>query len=176
MKRWERWTFNALSLAVAVTGFAYLWMKYALQNDDPFAVVNHPWQTLMLSLHVVASPAFVLIFGIILNSHIMKKLSATRLPARRSGFFSLGTFAAMVVSGYLLQVSSSEEWLTALIVLHVTSGAVFSIVYAAHLVISARLARIRPSSAVREPRRRRRRKRGGLLARIRPLPGVREVA
>ena len=150
MKRWERWTFNVLSLTVAATGFTYLWMKYAVQNGDPFAVVNHPWQTSMLGLHVVASPAFILIFGIVFNSHIMKKLSATRLPNRRSGFVSLGTFAAMVVSGYLLQVSSSEGWLQALVVVHVTSGTVFSIVYAAHLVISARLARIRPVSAVRE--------------------------
>ncbi len=150
MKRWERWTFNALSLAVAATGFAYLWMKYALQIDDPFAVVNHPWQTSMLGLHVVASPAFILIFGIIFNSHIMKKLSATRLPNRRSGFVSLGTFAAMVVSGYLLQVSSNEGWLQVLVVVHVTSGAAFSIVYAAHLVVSARLARFRPLPAVRE--------------------------
>ena len=150
MKRWERWTFNALSLAVAATGFAYLWMKYAMQNDDPFAVVNHPWQTAMLGLHVVASPALILIFGIVFNSHVMKKLSATRLPNRRSGYVSLGMFAAMVVSGYLLQVSSNEGWLTTLIVLHVTSGAAFSIVYAAHLVISARLARVRPSPAIRE--------------------------
>ena len=150
MKRWERWTFNALSLAVAATGFAYLWMKYVLQNDDPFALVHHPWQNGMLDLHVVASPAFILISGIVFNSHVMKKLSATRLPNRRSGFVSLGTFAAMVVSGYLLQVSSSEEWLQALVVLHVASGAIFSSSYATHLVISARLARIRPHSAVRE--------------------------
>jgi hypothetical protein len=150
MKRWERWTFNALSLAVAATGFAYLWMKYALQNDDPFAVVNHPWQIVMLDLHLVASPAFILIFGIVFNSHVMKKLRATRLPNRRTGFVSLGTFAAMVVSGYLLQVSANEAWLQALVVLHVASGAIFSIAYAIHLVISARLARARPVSAVRE--------------------------
>ncbi len=150
MKRWERWTFNALSLAVAVTGFVYLWMKYVLQTSDTFALVHHPWQNGMLDLHVVASPAFILIFGIVFNSHVMKKLSATRLPNRRSGFVSLGTFAAMVVSGYLLQVSSSEEWLQALVVLHVASGTIFSLVYATHLVISARLARRRPSPAIRE--------------------------
>lgn len=141
MKRWERWTFNTLSLAVAATGFAYLWMKYGLTQDDPFAVVNHPWQTTMLDLHVIASPAFILVFGIILNSHIMKKLGAPRLPNRRSGLVSLGTFAAMVLSGYLLQVLTNERWLQALVVLHVASGAVFSLVYAAHLVVAARLAR-----------------------------------
>ena len=176
MKRWERWTFNALSLAVVTTGFAYLWMKYVVQTDDPFAVVNHPWQTSMLSLHVVASPAFILIFGIIFNSHVMKKLSATHLPNRRSGLVSLGTFAAMIASGYLLQVSSSETWLQAMLVVHVASGAVFAIVYAAHLVISAKLARIRPLPAVHAQRRGRRRRRHRLLARIRPRPAVRELA
>jgi tellurite resistance protein TehA-like permease len=150
VRRWERWTFNGLSLAVAATGFAYLWMKYLLQNDDPFAVVNHPWQAGMLDLHVVASPAFILMFGIVFNSHVMRKLRATRLPNRRSGFTSLGTFAAMILSGYLLQVSSDEGLLRALVVLHIASGIVFSASYAVHLVISARLARIRPSQAVPE--------------------------
>lgn len=149
MKRWERWTFNGLSLAVAATGFAYLWMKYLLQEDDPFALVNHPWQGGMLDLHLVASPAFILMFGIVFNSHIMKKLRATRLPNRRSGWVSLATFAAMIVSGYLLQVSSSDGWLQALVVLHVASGAIFTAAYAVHLVITARLARARPI-AIRE--------------------------
>jgi hypothetical protein len=151
MKRWERWTFNACALAVAVTGFAYLWMKYALQTDDPFALVNHPWQTAMLDLHLVASPAFILMFGIVLNSHVMKKLRATRLPNRRSGYLSLGTFAAMVLSGYLLQVSSSEAWLQGLVVIHVVASSIFTLAYGAHLVISARLARRQQiGAAIRE--------------------------
>ena len=150
MKRWERWTLNALSLAVAATGFAYLWMKYVLRNDDPFALVNHPWQSGMLDLHVLASPAFILMFGIVFNSHIMKKLSATRLPNRRSGIVALCTFAVMVVSGYLLQVSSHEGLMRALVVLHIASGAIFSASYAMHLVISSRLAGARVSPGVRE--------------------------
>lgn len=151
MKRWERWTFNSLTAAVAVTGFVYFWMKYFVESSDPFAVINHPWQTVTLNLHVMASPFFVLIFGIIFNSHVMKKLKATRLPNRRSGYVSLAMFAVMVCSGYLLQVAANEQWLQALIAVHVTSGTVFSLVYAAHLIISAKLARVRPqAAAVRE--------------------------
>ncbi len=151
MKRWERWTFNGLTAAVAVTGFLYFWMKYFIESSDPFAVINHPWQTAMLNLHVIASPFFVLIFGIIFNSHVMKKLKATRLPNRRSGYISLTMFAVMVFSGYLLQVAATEQWLQALVAVHVTSSTVFSVVYAAHLIISAKLARVRPQpAAVRE--------------------------
>jgi hypothetical protein len=151
MKRWERWTFNALALAVAATGFVYLWMKYGMRTDDPFAVVNHPWQMGMLDLHLVASPAFILMFGIVFNSHVMKKLRATRLPNRRSGYVSLGTFAAMVISGYLLQVSWSEAWLQALVVVHVAAGAIFTVAYGAHVVISVALARRQQTgAAIRE--------------------------
>jgi hypothetical protein len=148
--RWERWTFNVLALAVAATGFVYLWMKYFQENTDPFAVVNHPWQPAMLSLHVVASPAFILMFGIILHSHVMKKLRASRLPNRRSGYLSLGTFVVMLTSGYLLQVSSNEQWLQGFVILHIASGALFSVIYVAHLVISTRLARRRTASALLE--------------------------
>lgn len=150
MKRWERWTFNALSLTVAITGFAYFWMKYLMTSSDPFAVVNHPWQAPLLALHVVASPAFILVFGIVFNSHVMKKLKTPRLPNGKSGLVSLGTFAVMVLSGYLLQVASSETVLRGLIVLHVASGTIFAVVYAAHLVISARLGARRTDTAIRE--------------------------
>jgi hypothetical protein len=143
VKRWERWSINTLSLVVAATGFAYFWMKYLIAPSDPFAVVNHPWQSAMLNAHVVASPALILIFGIVFNSHVMKKLRAPRLPNRRSGWVSLLTFGTMVVSGYLLQIAVSEGALQALVALHVASGALFTLVYGAHLVITVRLARAR---------------------------------
>lgn len=151
MRNWERWAFNLLSLVVAVSGFAYVWMKYALQSPDPFAVVNHPWQTPVLALHVIASPAFILVFGIVLNSHVMKMLRAPRVPNGASGLTSLGTFAAMVLSGYLLQVASNETWLRALVVLHIASGAVFSVAYTAHLIVGTSLGRrCRQNAAIRE--------------------------
>ena len=81
----------------------------------------------MLHLHVLASPPFVLVFGVILNSHIMKKLRAARMPNRRTGLASFGMFAAMVVSGYLLQVATAEAWLRGLVIVHVASGAVFTL-------------------------------------------------
>jgi len=141
MKRWERWSFGLLSLIVAASGFAYFWMKYLLDDGDPFALVNHPWQSTMLHVHVLASPPLILLFGILLNSHIMKKLRVPVEANRRSGLASLITFGAMVVSGYLLQVATNEPLLRTLVAVHVASGIVFSAAYAAHLAISVRLAR-----------------------------------
>jgi hypothetical protein len=150
MRRWERWAFNLAALAVAASGFAYFWMKYLVQPEDPFAVVNHPWQSAMLHLHVLASPPFVLVFGVILNSHIMKKLRATRIPNRRTGLTSLGTFMLMIGSGYLLQVATSEVWLQALVVLHVASSTVFTLAYGSHLVISYKLVRRQERAVIQE--------------------------
>lgn len=141
MKPWERWTFGLLSLLVGATGFAYFAMKYLMRTDDPFALVNHPWQSAMLSLHVLASPALILVFGIVLNGHIMRKLRVPKQANRRSGMTSLLTFGAMVASGYPLQVVSNETALQVLVAAHVASGVIFSVAYVAHLIISIRLAR-----------------------------------
>jgi dipeptide/tripeptide permease len=148
VKRWERWGLNASALTVSVSGFAYLWMKYFLSSSDPFAIVNHPWQVPMLSLHVVTSPVFILIVGIVFQSHVTKKLRASRMPNRKTGYGSLGMFAAMVLSGYLLQVAADPTWLRALVAVHVASGIVFSVTYLAHLLISFRLVR-RQNTAMR---------------------------
>ena len=142
MKPWERWTFGLLALLVTLSGGAYFWMKYMLVNTDPFAVVNHPWQPAMLAAHVVASPWLLLTFGVLLNSHILRKLRATGLPNRKTGLLSLVTFFAMVASGYLLQVATAPWLLQMLVTIHVATGALFSVAYLAHLVISVRLARV----------------------------------
>lgn len=150
MKRWERWGFNTTAAVVAVTGFVYLWMKYFVDSQDPFAVVNHPWQGHTLHLHLLASPAFILMFGLVLNSHILKKIGATRLPNRKSGMASLVLFAVMLSSGYTLQVVTDPSLLQALVVAHIASGALFSLAYGLHLILSWRLARSRPAARIRE--------------------------
>lgn len=150
MKTWERWSFGILSLIVGATGFAYLWMKYVVVSHDPMALVNHPWQPTMLTLHVLASPALILLFGIVLNSHIIKKLGNNRPPNRRTGLASLGTFATMVVTGYGLQVVTNETALKAMVIVHVAAGVVFSASYVIHLFISLRITRARAWQQVRE--------------------------
>jgi hypothetical protein len=150
MTRWERRSFNLLAAVVTLSGFAYLWMKYLVQSTDPFSVVNHPWQTTMLAMHVVASPAFILVSGVIFNSHVMRKLRVGQRPNRRSGYASLGTFVTMLLSGYGLQISTNERWLQVLVIVHLSSGVVFSVAYAAHLLIAAAMARKQPRAALSE--------------------------
>lgn len=136
MTRWEKYSFTALTALVAATGGAYFWMKYMMATDDPFAVTNHPLQGLMLQLHVLAAPAFLVVFGIILNSHVSQKIGKP-IPNRRSGLLSLVATIVMVASGYLLQVLTGERAWQAAFVAHIGSSVVFTAAYVTHLAISA---------------------------------------
>ena len=55
MSRFERWAVWSTSLATFLTGVVYLVMKYLLVSDDPFAVVNHPWQPATLKAHILVA-------------------------------------------------------------------------------------------------------------------------
>jgi hypothetical protein len=147
MKTWERYSFNIAAAIVAITGLVYFWMEYGMITDDPFAVINHPWQPHMLGLHVLAAPVLLVIFGIIFNSHIGRKLRSCQ-PNRRTGLLSLGTFALMTLSGYLLQIVSAPGARRVCLILHLVTGAVFAVSYTVHLVVGLRLeAKARTASA-----------------------------
>ena len=138
MKRWERYSFNAAAALVAITGFVYLWMEYGMKTDDPFAVVNHPWQPHVLGLHVLAAPVLLVVFGIVFNSHIGRKLRSYGAN-RRTGMTALITFALMTVSGYLLQVVTTPVLRNVCLVAHIASGTIFAVSYTIHLVIGLRM-------------------------------------
>lgn len=138
MKRWEKYTFSTLSAILTFTGVAYFWMKWMLATDDPLAVVNHPLQPLMLQLHILAAPPFLVVFGIVFNSHIARKIGK-QIPNRRSGMLSLVTLAIMTVSGYLLQTLTEPLLHQVALVSHLASGAIFAGAYTVHLAISVRM-------------------------------------
>lgn len=141
MSRWERWSFNLLHAVVAGTGMVYFGMKHWLRPSDPFAVINHPWQPMMLAAHIVAAPVLVAIFGMIFRSHTLAKLKSRSAANRRSGWISVLSFGAMAMSGYLLQVASSPMWVTAMMWSHVSASSVFVAAYGAHLLIGWRIGR-----------------------------------
>ena len=135
MTWWERRSFNTLHVVVAATGVVYFWMKYLLQTDDPFAVVNHPWEPAMLTAHLIAAPVFIAFFGMLFRSHTLWKILSPNPANRRSGWTSLISFSAMALSGYLIQVLTSPLLLSVAIWTHVATSVVFVLGYTSHLVI-----------------------------------------
>ena len=139
MRPWEYRSFNVASVIVAVTGFVYLYMKFFMQTDDPFAIVNHPWQSSMLSMHVIAAPFLVLLFGVLFRSHTIEKIMSGVRTNRRTGWTSLLSFSSMALSGYFLQVVTSPTWIDALILIHIATSVVFVVGYMIHLVLGSRI-------------------------------------
>jgi hypothetical protein len=132
MNRLERWSVVVGSLLVTVTGVAYGWMKYLLRSDDPFAVINHPWQPALLKLHILAAPVLVFGLGLIAVRHVLAHWLAGVSHARRSGVTAAVTILPMVLSGYLIQAAAEAAWLTIAVWTHIITGLVYGAAFAAH--------------------------------------------
>ena len=141
MKALERRGFTALHTVVAVTGFCYLYMEYFLTIDDPFAIVNHPWQPLVMAAHIVAAPVLVVFFGMILRSHTLPKIRRREQIHRRTGWTSLVSFSVMTLSGYLLQVAVSPVLIATWSWTHIITGILFVAAYGVHFVLGWRIGR-----------------------------------
>ena len=141
MKPWEIWLSHISTFLVTLSGVAYLWIKYFMETTDPFAIINHPWQPSMLSLHVLVAPALVFVVGLMVQSHIQRKLRSGTNSNRSSGLASMVTLPVMIASGYMLQVVTAPLLASITLGLHLVSSSVFVVTYVTHQVVSYRLAR-----------------------------------
>ena len=107
-------------------------------------MVGHPWQPLMLDLHVLVSPFLVLILGIAFSSHILSKIRSNFPANRLSGWSMVICFLPMVLSGYLLQVLTNPIALQISLVIHLMTGGIFAVCYVIHQVINFRIQRSQP--------------------------------
>lgn len=128
----ERWLLWISGGAVTLTGVAYLWMKYLLEAPDPYSVVHHPLQPLVLKLHVVAAPFLVFALGMFAVRHIWPQLAIRQPVARRSGLTTALVAGPMILTGYLIQVFTDERLLRVLAWGHIGLGTVFAVGFALH--------------------------------------------
>lgn len=133
MSNWEKRVFQALLAAVTLTGFVYLITRYAIENNDPFSVVNHPLEPFAFDLHILLAPFLMFSAGILMRSHAWEKFRGKKPPRRLSGMISVGLFMGMAVSGYWLEVTSLPLLAGALRVFHIGFGIGFVGTYLVHL-------------------------------------------
>jgi cobalamin biosynthesis protein CobD/CbiB len=159
----ERWAVWSTSAATFVTGAVYLWMKYLLASDDPFAVVNHPWQPYVLKLHILVAPLLIFSIGVVALRHVWRHLKTTTQQGRRSGLITVMVLGPMVITGYLVQVITHEGWLQAMAISHIATGLLFGLGLLAHrFAAGGEEARAARAEARRVRRRQRRRRRASL--------------
>lgn len=141
MNGWQTRFLHLSTAAVIVSGLAYLILKYLVRTDDPFALINHPLQPWMLKFHLVAAPCLVFMFGVFWEWHVAAKIRNGHKTNRTSGLVSIGSFVAMTVSGYLIQIVESEGSRWWAVVVHIASSVLFTAVYLVHQWVSIRLRR-----------------------------------
>lgn len=132
MNRVEAWSLHLSMLLVGGTGLVYAWMRYFLSPDDPYSIVNHPWQPALQHLHVWTAPFLVFAAGLVWREHIWKHWRQGVRKGRRSGGSLLFSLAPMVLSGYLIQTAVSDGWRQTWVIVHLTTSALWTIGYAAH--------------------------------------------
>lgn len=120
-------------LGMTATGVVFAIMKYWMKSDDPFAVVNHPWQPHMMTAHVLIGPVAVFAIGWVFGNHIWPAFTGGA-PNRISGIASMLLIVPMTLSGYLMQVSTADATRKAFAVTHWASVAVFLVFYVIHLI------------------------------------------
>jgi hypothetical protein len=159
MTRFERWSVWSSSVLTFVTGVLYLWLKYGLETDDPFAVINHPWQPIVLKIHILVAPLLVFSVGMVALRHVWRHLRSGSREGRRSGLITLATLGPMTATGYLIQAVTHEGWLRAMAWSHIGLGLVYGIGLLAHQFAAggrnARAARARERRVRRQQRHRR---------------------
>ena len=138
-------------LITALTGIVFAVMKYAMKSGDPFAVVNHPLQPYMLSAHVVIAPFLVFAFGWVFTNHIWPGFTSGIARKRKSGIWSMGAIVPMVLSGYLLQVSTADATRQAMAIAHWISSALFVAAYVIHLLTKKAGRSVRRDAAASLP-------------------------
>jgi len=130
--RFERWAVWSTSVATLVTGILFMWMKYLLVSDDPFAVVNHPWQPLVLKLHILVAPLLTFSIGLVALRHVWRHVQSGMRDGRRTGLVTLVALGPMIVTGYLIQAVTHQGWLEAMAISHIGLGLLYGVALLLH--------------------------------------------
>ena len=150
MSPFEKWLLWGSTTVVAVSGFAFLWLKYFVIPADPYAIVHHPWQPFFLKLHILSAPFLVFAVGVVFLRHIWRQLRSGRPGGRRTGLTVLLVLVPMVVSGYLLQTVATREALRWIAWTHIAASAAYVLAIGGHQVRTLLLPeggrRARPSA------------------------------
>lgn len=124
--------FWVAQLLVGGTGVGLLLLRLQPPPEDAFATVP-PSFPLWQHAHVVLAPALVFLLGVVWARHAAPSLRAHR-PRRLSGTTLLVLAAAMVASGYGLQVSVDEGPREGFRLLHSYGGLLWLLTGLLHLL------------------------------------------
>lgn len=117
---------------VTLSGTVYGWMRYAMTSSDPYSVVHHPLQPLVLKIHIVSAPFLVFAVGLVFTQHVLRQWRSGLKRGRRTGLVTMLAVPPMVLSGYLIQAVTHEGWLWWLAATHLVASGLYVLGFAGH--------------------------------------------
>lgn len=135
---------HGAAVVAILTGIGYGWTRCLVHSADEFAIVNHPWQPHLQHAHILVTPLLVLMLGTFWWAHAAAHWRSGAVAGRRSGLSLWLTALPMILSGYLLQISVSDFWRQAWILVHVATSLAWTGAYLAHLLTHRRPAPANP--------------------------------
>lgn len=147
MTPFERRLLWSSTIVVGLSGLAFLWLKYFVVPDDPFAIVNHPWQPFVLKVHVVSAPFLVFAVGAVFLRHVWRQFRSGRPEGRHTGVVLMLVLAPMVLSGYLLQAVTSRPALRTVAWVHIGTGVLYLAAMGAHQLRATAAQRAAPGES-----------------------------
>lgn len=134
MSRFEAWMLHLSNLLVGGTGLVYAWMVFLAEPSDPYAVVNHPLQPQAQHLHILLAPLLVFTAGLVWRRHVWSQWKRGIEERRRSGLSMIFVLVPMIVSGYLIQTATGDEWRRIWVWVHLATSGLWLLGYLAHQV------------------------------------------
>ncbi len=113
--------------ALLISGIIWLIVNFYLTYESPWYFLNS-WS---LKIHGAASYIFLVMFGMILATHISFNWRVKK-NRRNSGIIATGLFFILIISGYLLYYLSSDEIRKITSYLHWISGLICSAFFIFH--------------------------------------------
>ena len=152
MSPFERRLLHVATLLVGGTGLVYVWMLYFVRPEDPYAVVNHPWQPQTQHLHVLVAPLLVFGAGVIWRRHVWAQWQRRVPQGLASGVALALTLLPMIVSGYLIQTAMDDTWRKVWVWVHLTTSGLWLAGYLVHQAVQLRARRAaRPIASAPAP-------------------------
>lgn len=138
MSRFQRSLLLWSSGLTFLTGVVYWWMDTMLDPVTEWAVVNHPLQAWVLKAHILVAPVLIFAIGLVMTDHIWKHLRTAVTRGRRSGAIAMCVLVPMILSGYLIQAVTAENWLTVVVWAHLITGGLYGLALATHTLLLTR--------------------------------------
>jgi uncharacterized membrane protein len=136
LPRWQRLSVYGLSVALLITGLAWLYLEHYVRSEAEFGPEHHPMQHLTLVWHGVLAMPMLWLSGVLWTAHI-KRHWRYRLN-RSSGVALLIVLIVLSASAAGLYYLSDEQTRTVVSWLHWIVGVLAGFVLVLHVGLGRR--------------------------------------